>query len=231
MKKIMWFFTVLPIIVTGVVLQFMPDKIPMHYDLTGNTDRWGSKIESFIFPIVILVITLFWQLLIKVYEKKAVNSVVEKEQMRAKSTAKILYIVGLSETIMFGIMHYFTLYSSYVQASKGENHATIDIAKVSCVLCGILFIVLGNFMTKSKKNAIVGVKTVWSMYNDNTWRKSNRLGAISFIVAGLFTIVTAAFAGGMISTICLIAYIIVATIITVIYSKKVYDSEIAKEKM
>jgi len=231
MKKIMWLMAVLPIIVTSAVLQFMPDVIPMHHDLLGNTDRWGNKMESFIFPIIIIGITLFWQLLIIAFEKKAINAKTEKEQMEAKSSSKFLFIVGISQAIMFGVMHYFILYSSYVQAITGENRATIDLAKISCMLFGIIFIVLGNFMTRTKKNAVVGVGTAWSMHNDNTWRKSNRLGAISIIVAGLFTIVTTAFASGMVSTICLLVYIILATIITVIYSKKVYDAEIKKEKL
>ena len=59
MKKIMWIVAMIPVVVTSVVLQFMPDIIPMHHDLEGNTDRWGSKTESFIFPVIILFITLF----------------------------------------------------------------------------------------------------------------------------------------------------------------------------
>lgn len=43
MKKIMWIVAMIPVVVTSVVLQFMPDIIPMHHDLEGNTDRWGSK--------------------------------------------------------------------------------------------------------------------------------------------------------------------------------------------
>ena len=49
MKKIMWIAAMIPVVVTSVVLQFMPDVIPMHHDLEGNTDRWGSKTESLIF--------------------------------------------------------------------------------------------------------------------------------------------------------------------------------------
>ena len=225
MKRIMWFFALIPVAVTSIVLQFMPDVIPMHHDLAGNTDRWGSKIESFIFPVIIMFITLFWYLLIRVYEKKAVNAEVEKEQLEAKSAAKVLSIVGLSQAVMFGIMHYFILYSSYVQASTGGSKSTIDIAKVSCILCGIMFVVLGNFMTKAKKNSVVGVRTVWSMHNDNTWRKSNRFGAISIVVAGVLTIITAAFANGITSTILLLVYLLSATIIAILYSKKVYDQE------
>lgn len=68
-EKIMWIVAMIPVVVTSVVLQFMPDIIPMHHDLEGNTDRWGSKTESFIFPVIILFITLFWHLLIYVFEK------------------------------------------------------------------------------------------------------------------------------------------------------------------
>lgn len=68
-EKVMWIVAMIPVVVTSVVLQFMPDIIPMHHDLEGNTDRWGSKTESFIFPVIILFITLFWHLLIYVFEK------------------------------------------------------------------------------------------------------------------------------------------------------------------
>ena len=30
----------------------------------------------------------------------------------------------------------------------------------------------------------------WSMYNDNTWRKSNHFGGVAFVVAGVLTIIT-----------------------------------------
>lgn len=145
--------------------------------------------------------------------------------MEAKSSAKFLCIVGLSQAIMFGIMHFFILYSSWIQANTGSLQTPIDIAKVSCILCGVLFIVLGNYMTKAKRNAVVGLRTVWSMYNDNTWRKSNRFGAICIIVTGLLTIITTVYTSGMIGTACMLIYIIFATIVAVIYSKKIYDKE------
>ena len=154
MKKIMWIVAMIPVVVTSVVLQFMPDIIPMHHDLEGNTDRWGSKTESFIFPVIILFITLFWHLLIYVFEKKSKNANTEKEQMETKSSAKVLCVVGISQAIMFGIMHYFILYSSWIQANAGGEHAVIDIAKVSCILCGIYCI--RKFYDKGKTKCSSG---------------------------------------------------------------------------
>ena len=39
MKKIMWIAAMIPVVVTSVVLQFMPDVIPMHHDLEGKKDE------------------------------------------------------------------------------------------------------------------------------------------------------------------------------------------------
>lgn len=122
------------------------------------------------------------------------------------------------------------IHASFQQAIVNGSKATIDIAKVSCILCGIMLIVLGNYMTKSKKNAVIGLRTSWSIFNDNTWRKSNRFGAICIIIAGGLTVVTSAFVNGIISTIFLLLYIIVASVLAVIYSKKVYDNERKKEQ-
>ena len=117
--------------------------------------------------------------------------------------------------------------SSYKEAALGSSGA-VDIAKVSCVLCGLLFIVLGNFMTKTKKNGVAGVRTSWSMYNDVTWRKSNRIGAYCFVTAGILTVITTAFFDGVVSTALMLIYVLIAAAVAAVYSKKVYEQE--KEK-
>lgn len=70
MKKLMWIVSVIPLLFTAVALQFMPDTIPMHSNFAGEIDRWGSKYESYIFPLLILAITLFWHLFTRHFEKK-----------------------------------------------------------------------------------------------------------------------------------------------------------------
>lgn len=131
----MWIVAMIPLAVTCCVLQFMPDTIPMHHDMAGNTDRWGSKAESLVFPVLILFAALFWHLMIKAFEKKALKAKAEKEQMEAKASAKFLGVVGASQTAMFGIMHFFILYSAVIQAGTGKTKAVIDIAQ------GFLFLI------------------------------------------------------------------------------------------
>lgn len=223
MKKAMWIVSVIPFIITAIVLQFMPDSVPLHYNISGEIDRWGSKYENLIFPVMILSFTLFWHLLILHYEKKAVKAALDKNRAEAASNAGLLKIVAVSMAAMFGIMQCFILYSAYTAASTS---ATVDIGKISCILMGGMFLIIGNFLPKSKRNSLVGVRVTWSMYNDTTWRKSNRFSAVAFIVTGILTILTALLADtSWIATACMLGYLLLSTVITLFYSHRIYLAE------
>ncbi len=229
MKKVMWIISVFTLTITAIVLQFMPDSVPLHYNIAGEIDRWGSKYEILIFPVIIMLLALFWHLIIWHYEYKAQKSSQDKERAEALSNTKVIKIAAVSVTSMFAIMQGFILYSSYVEADMSATHAYIDIGKVSCILVGTIFIVLGNFMPKTKKNRVAGVRVRWSMYNDTTWMKSNRFGAVTMMIAGLMTIITTIFVKSGVALVMLIVYILLATALIIIYSYRVYKKELIKD--
>ena len=229
MKKLMWILSFISLAGTAFVFQYMPDSVPMHYDMSGNIDRWGSKYENMIFPIIILIMALFWTLFMRYYDRKAEKASDEKESAGARSNAKVIGIAGLCTSVMFTVMQGFILYGSYTEAVSGALQETVDIGRVTCILMGILFIVIGNFMTKTRINSNVGVRVHWSRHNETTWRKSNRFGAIAFIIAGVLTILTAvfmkkSFAAAMMA----VVYIILVSIASVAYAYRVYRKEIAE---
>ena len=106
-NRILWIISFIPLFVTVIALQFIPENIPMHYDINGNIDRWGSKYEKLIFPILILLISLMWQCMINYFKKKSIKYVGEKEGIEAESNSKILFLVAIASAIVFGIMHFF----------------------------------------------------------------------------------------------------------------------------
>lgn len=229
MKKVMWLVSLIPLVITGIALGFLPDTVPMHYNAEGAIDRWGSKYENLLFPVIILALTLFWQLLIWGFEKKAAKTKLEKERAEALSNAKMLHIVAISMALMHCVMQCFILYGAYVEANIGANHSVIDIAQISCILLGVMFVVLGNFMPKTRVNGLVGLRIVWSMHNDVTWAKSNRFAGMSLIIVGLLTIVTAIFADSMLATGLMLVYLLVSVIIDIIYSYRVYKTQVEEK--
>ena len=230
MKKIMWILSFISLVGTAVVLQFLPDTVPMHRDFAGNIDRWGSKYENFIFPAVILIFAFVWTLLIGYFEKKAQKATDGKESAEAKSNAKVISIVSLAMIAMFTIMQGFMLYDDYKSGGAGATGPAVDMGKISVILIGVVTIILGNFMTKTRRNNLVGLRTSWSEYNDNTWQKSNRFAAVVLIVAGIVIVILGAvIKESLVATFSALGVVIATTVIAVVYSHHVYVKEIEKE--
>ena len=60
LKKILYIVLMaLPILVTLALLPSMPDQVPMHYGFDSQVNRWGSKYEMLIFPVLTLVAGIF----------------------------------------------------------------------------------------------------------------------------------------------------------------------------
>ncbi|GMQ64625.1 SdpI family protein [Vallitalea maricola] len=220
-NKLLWIITLLPTIVTCAIIPFMDDKIPMHYDAVGNIDRWGSKYENLIFPVIIIVMTLFWKFIMNYFRKKQASNQDEKTIKEAQQNENVIYYTAIGMAILFSIMHYTMMYSSFIETKNNMANMAIDINTVTNIVVGVLLIVIGNIMPKSRRNSIVGVRTVWSMKSDITWAKSNRFGGISLIISGLFIILESAIIGSLKSTIIMLTIIIVDGIVLMIYSYQI----------
>ena len=227
----MWIISLVPLIGTLVTLRFMPDTIPVHYDFSGNIDRWGSKYEALIFPVLIIVMILIWTIAIFKYRSKASKAEDEKTSASAKTNANVLGIIGIAITVIFTVMHGFLLYGSYKGVVTGSTQQIYGVSKIVFILLGLVLIVLGNFTTKTRNNRFVGFRIKWSKYNDNTWRKTNRFGAFTTIIAGILIIIAAILLKSVpaLTTIA-ISLVVLSVIITAVYSYKVYVQEIESEK-
>jgi uncharacterized membrane protein len=85
---------------------------------------------------------------------------------------------------------------------------------------GVLFMVIGNFMGKLTKNFFVGIRTPWTLANDEVWLRTHRLGGRLFALAGLGIAVSGVF--GLPATIPILAGVFVVAGISVVYSYVIY---------
>lgn len=229
MRKALWILATLPLAVTACVFQFLPDKIPAHYNFAGEIDRWGSKYESFMYPIVVIVMAIFWECLCSYYRKKSKAVEDEKQSAEAANNAKVIGITAISTAVLFNILHYISLYKACTTTELSVANAELDSIKITCILMGILFVFLGNALPKTKLNGTIGLRCTYSMYNDVTWSKSNRFGGFALVIVGVLTVITSLIFNGVISMILMMIFLIASIIIMICYAKKVYEEEKVKE--
>ncbi len=225
-KRILWITAFVSLVGTAAVLPLMPERVPMHYNAAWEIDRWGSKYENLLLPLMTVSMALFFAALASYYERKSKENAEDKESVQAASNAKVMWIVGAAVTVFFTAMQGMILYAAYHGAASDGSAQAENISRVTFVLTGALYIVLGNYMPKTRRNSTVGMRVSWSMYNDSTWRKCNRFGGIVMMLTGVATMVTALLADVLPTVFLMLGYLMAATAIMLVYARRVYRAEI-----
>ncbi len=179
-KKMVVFYSLmfLPLAVVLIALQFLPELIPAHYDMNNQVTRWGSKYETLIFPVITVLFGYFMLAMAKLSSKQEENG---------SNNKNVCIVTGIASLALFNAM---TVYFLYADFNSIENLSSIalDLNQLVFGLLGVAMIILGNIMPKLRMNSVVGLRSVWSMKNEITWKKGQRFGGISFIVSGIIII-------------------------------------------
>ena len=180
----------LSILITAVMLQFMPDIVPAHYNAAGEVDRLGSKYESLLFPAATAVMGGFFLLEDKLIPRG-------KKENDDKKVNVILFVSGILTMLLFVGMNIYFMGTGIAYGRSGSVSVPgIDIEQTNAsvvILMGILLIILGNYMPKARLNALYGVRTKWSMANERIWQKSQRFGGVTSVICGVILLALSIF--------------------------------------
>jgi len=211
-RKIVYFILMfLPLVVTLVLLPFFPEQIPAHYRADHQVTRWGSKWELLILPAATLLMAGFFPLVAKL---------VRAAEPDGKNNEKVLLISGCATLLLFNVMTGYFLYTAYHQL-ENLSEFPVDINRIVFVALGIVLIIVGNVMPKARMNSLCGLRTPWSMKNEVTWKKSQRFGGISFVVAGAVMVVVSLLTHGWICFALAMGILLSVAVVDVIYTYRV----------
>ena len=116
---------------------------------------------------------------------------VAKGGKNAKKLGIIGLILGAIGLVLNAVILAYGIWMIRWDHMTIENLSSInlDINQLLFGLLGVAMIIFGNIMPKLRMNSVAGLRTVWSMKNETTWKKSQRFGGISFIIGGIIIII------------------------------------------
>ena len=117
---------------TLVFLSTLPDIIPVHFDIHGVADRWGSKYELLIMPGCMLAMRLFWFGSDVRYKKTMENLTDEKKIVEARSNQKVIEFTSVITSFMFAVINALILYASYSQLDSTDIKEIDFLKLLSC---------------------------------------------------------------------------------------------------
>ena len=66
----------------------------------------------------------------------------------------------------------------------------IDLNVYSPIFMGVMFVVIGNYLPKTKQNYTMGIKLPWTLNSEENWNKTHRLGGYVWVIGGICIILT-----------------------------------------
>ncbi len=197
----------LPFVYLAYIWNQLPEKVPMHWNIKEEIDRYGDKIELIIIPILLpLLVYVIFLVVPKIDPKNKLNKMGNKLQ-----TIKVLL------TTFMSILALFIIYSAKNQSFTNPNYIVL--------LIGILYIILGNYFKTIKANYFIGIRTPWTLENETVWKETHKLGGKMWFVGGIIVVLSSLILDKRPNFTIFLIITGIITIIPIVYSYLLFRNE------
>lgn len=174
-KKLVLYTSILILLPTlvGCIFWFqLPEKMPTHFNLLGQADGYDHKMFT-IFGLPALMLLMHWLILFLMIKDPKSSNISSKIQLLIYWI--IPFISCLSMISIYG-------------ASLGYSMMSGILAQI---FMGVVMIVIGNYLPKTRRNYIIGIRLPWTLENDENWSKTHRLAGKIWVLGGLLLFLNA----------------------------------------
>jgi uncharacterized membrane protein len=112
---------------------------------------------------------------------------IEPRRNNLFSSRKLYFAGWYGGIAMLAISHLLT-----VMNAAGLH---VDTPRWIVIALSLLFLLLGNFMGKSRSTFFVGMRLPWTLTSEAAWEKSSRIAGRGFVVTGATAVLTVLFVG------------------------------------
>ena len=163
----------IPFVFLAYIWNDLPQKVPIHWNINGEIDRFGNKLELILIPLLFPLMTyLIFLVVPKIDPKQQINKFGSKKYQNLKT----LIIVFMS--ILAVLMIYM---------AKNQSLANVNLIVLPI---GVLYIILGNYFKTIKANYFIGIRTPWTLENETVWKETHKLGGKLWFAGGLVIVMS-----------------------------------------
>jgi uncharacterized membrane protein len=175
-SKIGWILVIILIAVafgsSMLVSSRLPDRIVSHWDAAGQPNGCMPKTTAlYLVPCMTVLFFLILQLLPMIDPLR--------ENIQKFQNTFDMFLVGF-----VGFMTYIHLLTITWNLGAKMNMITWMMPGMAA-----LMYLTGHVMGKAKRNYFIGIRTPWTLANDQVWDETHRLGGICFKIVAAFALV------------------------------------------
>ena len=162
----------LPIIPGLVFYDRLPDQLIIHWNAAGQPDGYAPKdLVVFGMPLLLCGLNLFLQFVLRTDPK--INNASVMLVTFSKWIIPVISIIVLSITLLAGL---------------GMD---VPVNVVLPIFIGMLFVVIGNYLPKSKQSYTVGIRLPWTLNSEENWNRTHRVAGYLWMIGGIIIVLSA----------------------------------------
>jgi len=182
----------------------MPERVAIHWGLSGEADGYGSRFMGlFLIPIFSVLLLPFMLALPRLDPSRGI------ERFR-----------GGYDWFVFGFLGYMAyVYGLSLAWNLGWR---FSFMRMLAPAMGALFVGIGVLMRGAKLNWFMGIRTPWTLSSEEVWDRTHERGSRLFMVSGAFAAL-GALADGWLALALILVPVMFTGIYLIYYSYSEYQ--------
>jgi uncharacterized membrane protein len=178
----------------------LPDNVPTHWNIHGEVDGYASRQVAAVFMPALSA--LLWAVLRMLARFDPIS--------RHESTNVYLHKAANLLVAFLLVLHLAVL-------GNGIG-LRFNLVQIVGLAEGALLALIGNEMGRLRRNSWAGIRLPWTLNDDEIWRRTHRVGARAFVLAGVTTMLAALLVNGAVLFGIVMATVLGAALFSVGYS-------------
>lgn len=163
----------LPILIGILLWNKLPDSMATHFNFDNVADGYKEKwFAVIITPFILLALHLIIAMIIAADPRK--------KNISKRVYGITIWIIPATSLALAVVIYPYNLGIHF------------NISLFLGIFLGITYIIVGNYLPKTRQNYTIGFKLPWTYANEENWNKTNRLSGVINIVIGILIIINAA---------------------------------------
>ena len=189
----------------------MPARVPVHWNMAGEADRWGAPwMNAILLPGIAAGLYLVL-LVLPLIDPRRANYALFEGTGRLFRAVLVVFMVGLHVMV--------TLVSL--------GHA-VPVDRVIRVAVPLRLVAFGNSFGRLRHNYFMGIRVPWTLASEEVWMRTHRLAGRLWVAGGLAAIPAAFLPTGPGNAV-LVGILIVISAVPIVHSWWLYQ-KLEKEK-
>lgn len=191
----------LPIVAGVILYPQLPEQVATHWGFGNEPNGWSSKAFAvFGLPGLMAALNLILPF--------ALSADPKKQNMSPALVNISLWVIPVVSVMCSAMTLCYAL---------GYR---VSVARIVPAFVGVLFIIFGNYLPKTKQSYSMGIKLPWTLNSEENWNRTHRLSGFLWVIGGALFLMLTFF--GWWNLYVLLGIILAMTLIPTVYSYLLY---------